>query len=194
MNKNYDIEKLKKSGIDNIEVFDVIGSTNTYASEQLLAEEPRQTPFAVIADMQSAGRGRYTKSFHSPSGSGIYMTYVYKHDYTEEELLRVTTEVAELILPVLQTHTEDELWIKPVNDIFKGHRKILGILVERVDNPRIRGDYSLVIGIGVNCFSAVFPEELRDIVGFLEPDCSREQLALELLEVLHEHFYKQFEQ
>lgn len=188
MNTIYDINELKKSGIADIEVFETIGSTNTYASEQLLAEEPRRTPFAVLADMQTAGRGRYSKSFHSPSGSGIYMTYVYKRDYSEEELLHVTTEVAELILPVLQSHTPDELWIKPINDIFKGSRKILGILVERVDNPRIRGDYSLVVGIGINCFAADFPDELKNIVGFLEPDCSRKQLALELLKVLNEHF------
>lgn len=190
MNNNYDIEQLKKSGIENIEVFSSIDSTNSYASRKLLSEDARPTPFAVIADTQSAGRGRYTKSFHSPQGSGIYMSYVYKRDYSEEELLHVTTEVAELILPVLQSHTRDELWIKPINDIYKGRRKILGILVERVDNPHVRGDYSLIVGIGINCFSTVFPEELREIVGFLEPDCSREQLALELLEVLHEHFNK----
>lgn len=185
---NYDIQTLYKSGIADIEIFETIDSTNNYSKELLLSDTPRRTPFAVLADHQSAGRGRYTKSFFSPAGSGIYMTYVYRHDYSEDELLGVTTRVAELILPVLERHCQSgRLWIKPINDIFRDSRKILGILVERVDNPRVRGDYALVVGIGINCFESDVPDELKDIVGFLEPDCSRDQLAAELLEVLNEH-------
>lgn len=184
----YNINKLKESGLSSIEVFESIDSTNTYARELLIADEPRMTPFGIIADHQTAGRGRYTKSFFSPAGTGIYMTYVYRHNYTEEELLGVTTRVAELILPVFEKHCQSgRLWIKPVNDIFRDSLKFTGILVERVDNPKVRGDYALVVGIGINCFRTEVPEELKSIIGFLEPDCSREQLATELFEVLHKH-------
>lgn len=116
------------------------------------------------------------------------MSYVFRHRYAEADLLALTSRVAEIITPVLQKHTEETLWIKPINDIFKGPRKIVGILVERVDNPKIRGDYALIIGIGVDCFETELPDKLSNIVGRLDPDCNLEQLACELFEVLHEHF------
>ena len=192
MNK-YDIELLNKSGLP-ITVLDTVDSTNNFVKSRLLedmADGLRKTPFAVLADTQSAGRGRYERSFFSPEGAGIYLSYAYRHEYSEPELLEVTTKVAEFILPVLQSHSSEELWIKPINDIYKGDRKILGILVERVDNPYSRGDYALVIGIGINCFSGLcsdIPDDISDKIGFLEPDCSRSELSLELLEVLHKHF------
>lgn len=187
----YNLSNLQKSGLSDIEIFETIESTNTYAKELLLADSPRPTPFGIIADHQSKGRGRYTKSFYSPAGTGIYMTYVYRKQYTEEELLGVTTEVANIISPVFEKHCPSgTLWIKPINDIFRDNKKFVGILVERVDNPKVRGDYALVVGIGINCYETEVPDELKSIVGFLEPDCTREELATELFDVLHEHLNK----
>lgn len=149
-------------------------------------------PLLVTADEQTAGRGRYGKSFLSPGGVGIYMSYAYEHSYSEEDLLKVTTQVADLMLPVLQAHTSDELYIKPINDIYCNGRKLAGILTERVDYPDNCGRYFLIIGIGINCEPfAIDPdltdEEgtiLSDKIGFLEPDCSHKQLISELHDAL----------
>ncbi len=149
-------------------------------------------PLLVTADEQTAGRGRYGKSFISPDGAGIYMSYAYERSYSEEDLLKVTTQVAELILPVLQAHTSRELYIKPVNDIYCDGRKLAGILTERVDYPDNCGRYFLIIGIGINCEPFAISldstdtdgNRLADIIGFLEPDCSHEQLTAELHEAL----------
>lgn len=182
--------------------YESIGSTSDKAKEIVLGSYTTACdgtvyygdvlPVLVTADEQTHGRGRYGKIFYSPGGSGIYMSYAYEHRYTEEELLGVTTRVAELILPVLQAHTEKELHIKPVNDILTGTRKIAGILTERVDYPDNSGRYFIIIGIGINCDKTDIPEylldtegnRLSDIIGFLEPDCDHKQLVEELLEAL----------
>lgn len=149
-------------------------------------------PLLVTADEQTAGRGRYGKSFISPGGVGIYMSYAYERSYSEQDLLMVTTQVAELILPVLQAHTNNKLYIKPINDIYCNGRKLAGILTERIDYPDNCGRYFLIIGIGVNCEPFVIAPDLTDEegtrlsdkIGFLEPDCGHEQLIAELQEAL----------
>lgn len=209
--------------------FESLGSTNDKAREIVLKSHTRALddslsygdvlPLLVTAAEQTAGRGRYGKSFYSPADTGIYMSYAYEHAYTEEELLGVTTRVAELILPVLQAHCSSELRIKPINDIYvlpadtdtentstdinsgnspagdialpPGSRKAVGILTERVDYPDKTG-YFIIVGIGINCEPYEVPEnlldtegnKLSDIIGFLEPDCSHEQLIEELLNAL----------
>ena len=170
--------------------FESLASTNDWAKWSILGGTTLQYPIVVSASEQTAGRGRHGHSFVSPAGTGVYMSYCYEKKYTEEDLLKITTRVADLILPVLQSHTDKYLHIKPVNDIYIGDpslpdsRKIAGILTERVDYPERPGDYFIVIGIGVNCTPFDVPSELRDIVGFLEPDCCIKKLTEEIANVL----------
>jgi len=181
-----------------------IDSTNNYARDFVLQQHrvnseskdtgttsPQLLPLLVSADQQTAGRGRYGHSFLSPSGAGIYMSYAYERAYTEEELLGVTTRVAELLLPVLQKHYSGKapLQIKPINDIYIGDpkspdsRKIAGILTERIDYPD-RSGYFIIVGIGINCTRFEVPDDLRQIIGFLEPDCSKDILIEEITKEL----------
>ena len=59
----------------NIIHFETLPSTNTYAKENA---EKLLLPALIIADGQTNGRGRRGKSFFSPSGTGLYMTLVFK--------------------------------------------------------------------------------------------------------------------
>ena len=138
--------------------FESISSTNDFAKESVLGGTWLNYPLLISADEQTAGRGRHGKSFFSPKNTGVYMSYAYEKKYTEEELLKVTTKVAQIILPILQAHSGKDLHIKPINDIYIGDpalpdsRKIAGILTERVDYPERPGDYFIIVGIGINCF------------------------------------------
>lgn len=156
---------------------DSVDSTNTYCKNLLtnpngLSENNRlggmhvDLPVAVIADEQYAGRGRYGKSFYSPAGSGIYLSYAIEGRYEQEDLLKITMVVAALVHRVLQQHCTDKLSIKWVNDIYRGTRKVSGILCERVDDPA-SGSYYVIVGVGVNIFPCELPEELAEIVGWL---------------------------
>ena len=194
--------------------FESISSTNDFAKESVLGGTWLNYPLLISADEQTAGRGRHGKSFFSPKNTGVYMSYAYEKKYTEEELLKVTTKVAQIILPILQAHSDKDLHIKPINDIYIGDpalpdsRKIAGILTERVDYPERPGDYFIIVGIGINCFefgsqsddqsdgqsensgdiqggiAIDVPSELENKIGWLEPDCTIRTLIDEIADAL----------
>lgn len=158
---------------------DSINSTNTYLNYLLtnpgglpehLRVENVDLPVAVSASEQYAGRGRYGKSFHSPAGTGVYMSYGFLGQYDEADLLQLTVVAASLVHHVLEQHSDAPLSIKWINDIYKGERKVAGILTERVDDPLCSGKYYMIIGVGINVFPCSIPSELEGIVGFLEDE------------------------
>ena len=145
--------------LSDVECFDCIPSTNLYARERLSKEELGISLF--LADAQSAGRGRLGRSFHSPSGAGVYMSLVLPLDQIRSpETLTVVAgvalcEVLEEMFPTLSPS------IKWVNDIYAADKKLAGILVEGVYSAS--GTPYAIIGIGINCQKSAFPEELADI-------------------------------
>ena len=143
---------------------DSINSTNTYANH-MLAKTP-QLPFVVTAREQYAGRGRYGRSFHSPAGSGVYLSYVFSADYDIDTLLKITVVAAAAVHSILRKFC-DGLSIKWINDIYKDDRKVAGILTERVDDPSCPGKYYIIIGVGINVIPCEVPSELSDIIGFV---------------------------
>lgn len=163
-----------------------VNSTNTYCNylltnpsglpENIRPVSPVELPVAVIADAQYAGRGRYGKSFYSPEHSGVYLSYAYEGNYSETDLLKLTVVAASIVHQTLQNYCEDALTIKWINDIYRGSRKVAGILCERVDDPASQR-YYIIIGVGINVFPAEIPEELSDIVGFLRDESSPELIA-----------------
>lgn len=157
----------------NIIKLDSINSTNTYCNYLLtnpsgLPESIRPAdtslPVAVIAKEQYAGRGRYGKDFYSPQG-GIYLSYAYEGKYAESDLLKLTVVAASIVHQVLSKYSDEALSIKWINDIYKGSKKIAGILTERVDDSS--GKYYIIIGVGVNVSPFEVPDELREVVGYL---------------------------
>ncbi len=127
-------------------------STNTIAKELIANGAAHGT--LVIADRQSAGRGRRGKSFFSPDG-GIYMSVIVH----EREGIPYTVCAASAVCNALRSFDVDAR-IKWVNDIFADGKKVCGILCEKV------GD-SVIIGIGINHSVKEFPEKLKDIAASL---------------------------
>lgn len=121
----------------------------------------------MIADEQTEGRGRYGKSFYSPGGKGVYLSYVFNCNYSLQELKQVTVVAAAIVHRVIQQHCGEALSIKWINDIYRGERKVAGILAERVDDPKCSGNYCVVVGVGVNVIPSEVPEELSQIVGWI---------------------------
>jgi len=150
--------------------FESLESTNTFAKEQKL---PGGT--VVVADMQTAGRGRMGHSFHSPEG-GIYFSYVME-GLTEEEGSKLTVKAAVCICKALEKRGFAPK-IKPVNDIFVGGLKVCGILCEYKE-----GRY--IVGIGINQSVEGFPKELEGIAGGLGK-LNGEELISDILDLLDE--------
>lgn len=161
-----------------LKVFDVTDSTNNVAKESHVGLKP----LMVVADRQTAGRGRLGRSFASPGGSGIYMTLALRPTFDLDKSLYVTMAVAVAVCRAIERVAGIKTRIKWVNDIFYQQKKVCGILTEAQTNFETGKIDTLIIGIGVNCFPGSLPEELKDIAGCLaDTDAfSRAELAAEI--------------
>ncbi len=178
-NKGYQLilenDIVSKEGIENyldnkeyfnVEVFDVIDSTNTlakkYASEGVLEGK------VIVAKSQTAGRGRFQRSFYSPSDTGIYFSFILKPKDVNKISL-ITSIAAISICRSIKNNTDKNPAIKWVNDIFIDNKKVSGILTEAtfsVENNEIE---SVIVGIGINIYSPInnFPSEIENTAGYI---------------------------
>ncbi len=164
-----------------IYIYDEIGSTNQRARELLQEGTPHGT--MVLAEKQTAGRGRHGHSFFSPQ-SGLYYTLIIHPKDENTALAKTTVAAAVSLREAVQQTAGIECGIKWVNDLYLDGKKIAGILCEapRDRDGRLLG---IVIGIGVNVSQEEFPEEIRDTAGSLQrPDLDRNVLAAVLSERL----------
>ena len=139
--------------------FEVIDSTNTYAKK--IAREGAPHGTAVLAASQTGGRGRLGRSFHSPAGTGIYLSVILRPCCNPDELMHLTCATATAICDAVEEVSGFRPHIKWTNDLVAGKEKLGGILTELgFDQGRI--DYA-VVGIGLNCTQKKedFPEEIR---------------------------------
>ena len=151
---------------DSLLWFDTIDSTNTRAKELAAAGAAHGT--VLIADSQTGGRGRRGRNFHSPAGSGIYMTVILRPECSPGDLMHLTCASAVAMCEAVEDSCGIRPGIKWTNDLVVGRRKIAGILTELGFGSRGGVDYA-IIGVGLNCCQAEsdFPEEIRDIAGSL---------------------------
>ena len=198
----------------HIECFKEIDSTNTYA-KRLLAEcgnlrdsSGQLTPAGknyhkavIVAEKQSAGRGRLGRTFVSPEKTGIYISVIYAPEGGIKNPARLTASAAVAICRAIKnvlgrfpTGITIEPQIKWINDIFVGGKKVCGVLAEGVANFESGMIEAAVVGMGINIKKnkSAFKGELADVVGTLEdalsqtsqdapsPSISRIQLAAEI--------------
>ena len=149
------------------EVKDEVTSTNALLKDMAAAgaDEGR----VLIAKKQTAGRGRLGRNFFSPK-NGIYLSMLLKPSIDFREAMLLTTIAAVAVVEAVREVTGKDTGIKWVNDVYLGGKKICGILTEAVtDVENGRLSYA-VVGIGLNITRPSeenFPEELRDIAGFI---------------------------
>lgn len=155
-----------------IRVYDIVTSTNEIAKSADLsavtdADSGKDIPLVIVADTQTAGRGRLGRKFESPPGTGTYMSIVYHPKFDISKTLYVTMAAAVGMCRAIEKVTGQYVQIKWVNDLFLNRKKVCGILTEaQVDCETGKID-RLIIGIGVNCFPGSFPPEVQAIAGSL---------------------------
>lgn len=151
---------------DSLLWFDSIDSTNTRARELARQGAPHGT--VLIADHQTGGRGRRGRSFHSPAGSGIYMSVILRPCCVPQQIMHLTCAAAVAMCDAVASAVGFRPGIKWTNDLVCGKRKIAGVLTELGFDNRGNVDFA-VIGIGINCCQqeADFPADIRSIAGSL---------------------------
>lgn len=143
--------------------FDTVDSTNTLAKTMAQQGAPHGT--VILAERQTAGRGRLGRSFHSPAGTGIYMSLILRPACAPTELMHLTCAVAVAVSDAVEQTLGFRPGIKWINDLVAYGKKLAGILTELSIDPKTGLVDFAIIGIGLNCNQQPedFPPELRTI-------------------------------
>lgn len=156
----------------SIHYFPTIGSTNDVALT--LAAQGDRDLAVVIADEQTAGRGRRGRAWFSPPGSGLYVSIVLTPGHARVDPDRATTlltlAVGVALAEAIEASTALRVDIKWPNDLIVSRRKLAGILAEGLPARRVT---HVVLGYGINVNPMAYPAELRDRATSLETELGR---------------------
>ena len=160
---------LSKQGIayyltEEIDIFSykTIDSTNTQMKK--LAINGGKNHSVIVSEEQSAGRGRFGRSFYSPAQKGVYMSVLLKTGDSLQDI---------------------EVAIKWVNDLYYRGKKVCGILSEAISDFESGMIEAIIIGIGINVSTDNFPLEIASIATSLGlQEANRNQFIAEILNQL----------
>jgi BirA family biotin operon repressor/biotin-[acetyl-CoA-carboxylase] ligase len=143
----------------------------------------------VVADQQTAGRGRQGHSFWSPKSLGLYFSLLIRPKSTEL-ISRMTPAAAVAAVQAIEETAHITPGIKWVNDLFLGGKKVCGILTEASINFETGVPDWVILGIGFNVYlpEGGFPPELKDIAGAITETRSqnlRSRITAEFLKSFH---------
>ncbi|MFD2612052.1 biotin--[acetyl-CoA-carboxylase] ligase [Paenibacillus gansuensis] len=170
-----------------IRMLDTVDSTQRVAREWVAAGAEEGS--VVLAEGQTAGRGRMERKWHSPQGKGIWMSLILKPTVPIHFLPQLTLLTAVALCRAVKQTIPVECGIKWPNDLLIGGRKTAGILLESsAEDERLR--YVIAgIGVSVNLTEEDYPPELREIATSLRIAAGHAVDRTELLQT----FFKQFE-
>jgi BirA family biotin operon repressor/biotin-[acetyl-CoA-carboxylase] ligase len=145
-----------------------VASTNDVAAQ--LAERGADEGCIVVAEGQSAGRGRHGRAWSSPPGAGLYVSAVLRPRPAAASLLTIAAGVS--IAEGIQVATGLQVHVKWPNDVLSGGRKLAGILAEAGTSPD--GQPHVVLGFGINVLPASFPPDIAPRATSLEGELGRQ--------------------
>ena len=179
--------KTKTMG-QTIYFYEETDTTNNRARE--LALEGASEGTLVVAEKQTAGRGRRGKVWESPLGTGIWMSLVLRPQIAPAEASVLTLLCGLATAEAIEAETGLSAGIKWPNDILINGKKAVGILTEM--DCEMSEVHVVIPGIGINVNTASFPPEIADIATSLYLECgktvSRRRLVHKVLERLEEHY------
>jgi len=163
-----------------IEYFDEIDSTNSY----LLHRKDFLDRILVIADFQTAGRGRFNRKWYSNPGENLMFSIGLKNvDLADLPKLSFITSLS--VQEAIEETLNLQLKIKWPNDLISDNKKVCGILIEtQIQNIE---KAKVVIGIGINVNQTNFPDEIKDkstsLKLLLKIEINREILLSKILDL-----------
>lgn len=172
-----------------VSVLPLVDSTNRV----LMDSDPARDPQALLAEYQSAGRGRRGREWRSPFGANLYLSIAWTYPMWPPQLPALSLAVGVVCARALHAAGVDGLRLKWPNDLWVDERKLGGILIEQRGES---GDLCrVVVGVGINV--AMQKTQGADIdQPWITVDealasagrgpASRNQLAGDLLNGLHE--------
>jgi BirA family biotin operon repressor/biotin-[acetyl-CoA-carboxylase] ligase len=159
-------------------------STNRAAMELGYTDEPEGA--VVIAEEQTAGRGRAGRNWHSERATGIYATLLLRPKISPVQAPLLTMMAGLSAHAAIQAQTGLRPDVKWPNDLVLNGKKLGGILTEMYAEPTLVR--FVIVGIGINVNQERFPAELSAIATSLRAETGRSQSRLELLARLLREF------
>ncbi|HET7440494.1 MAG TPA: biotin--[acetyl-CoA-carboxylase] ligase [Terriglobales bacterium] len=166
-----------------------IASTNSAAMQAAAAGAPEGSVF--VAEEQTAGRGRGSRSWHSARSTGIYCSLILRPALPPAEALVLSLAAGLAVRDaILAINPELDPDLKWPNDLLLQGKKFCGILTEmNAEATRVR---YIVIGVGINVNQGGFPSELREEATSLRlisgTEWSRVELTAALLKSVDREF------
>ncbi|NLG52994.1 MAG: biotin--[acetyl-CoA-carboxylase] ligase [Clostridiales bacterium] len=159
-------------------------STNEFAKDTA-RKYPGQKA-VIIAEKQTAGKGRRGRSFYSPAGKGLYISFLLWPALSADKSLIITSAAAVAAARAIDSFVDagEKVLIKWVNDLYLNSRKIGGILTEASVNCEDGQTEYIVIGIGINVYKDIPPREISEVYGAVFGETAgglRNRLACKLI-------------
>lgn len=169
----------------HIYCFKKVDSTNRVA--KILAEQGIPDGTLIVADYQTAGRGRISRSWIAPPGSSILCSFILYPPIPVEKIIHITMISSLAALYAIADTTGIVAGIKWPNDLYIDQKKVSGILLEC--DTRENQIKWVVIGIGINVnFDPSIYRDICDIATSLSNECGTAVSRIELLRHLIFHF------
>ena len=161
------------AGRFDIEVVPQAASSNTLLLQRAALGAPGGSVVAV--ELQSAGRGRLGRAWHSGLGNALTFSLLWRFDCGLNALSGLSLTVGVAILRALDKAGALGVALKWPNDVVCAQGKLGGVLIEAQGD--MLGPSAVVIGIGLNC---LLPEPLAQRID--QPACALDELCAELPE------------
>ena len=168
--------------------YETLGSTNLQA--KLDAENGAENGALIVADMQTAGRGRRGRTWNSPPGTNLYFTLILKPQIAPDQASMLTPLMGLAVAEGIRETCGLQTGIKWPNDVVIDGRKVCGILAEMsVEREFI---HYVVVGVGINVGLQSFPKQVADTAVCLQEKCggkvSRAELLVNVLKAFERYY------
>jgi BirA family biotin operon repressor/biotin-[acetyl-CoA-carboxylase] ligase len=144
--------------------------TSTSDEAARLAEGGAAHGTVVVADEQTAGRGRQGRRWHSPAGANLYLSMVLRPSLSPGEVAPITLAAGIGVCDAVNS-AGVAASLKWPNDLLVRGRKLAGILSEM--NTRNRTVDHVIVGIGIDVNQTAFPPELAAIATSMAAELGR---------------------
>ncbi len=194
MSERVSPEQLMRGLVSNLHIgkqvfcYDSVSSTNDIAHH--LAKSGAQSGTIIVAEFQTAGRGRGAKKWIAQKGENLTTSVILRPTMPLENLAALPLLVALAIAQAIEEIARRQVEIKWPNDVLMQRKKVAGVLVETSAQAGAV-DY-IVVGIGLNVNQAQFPDDLADRATslFLETGIryDKSTLLVSLMRFLDAHY------
>jgi len=132
--------------LPDIDLFMTLDSTNSQVMRMF--QQGSAPSLVVLAEKQTAGRGRRGRVWHSPFAGSIYLTLGWTFTEGIAAIEGLSLVVGLKVVEVLRGFGAEDLQLKWPNDVYWHQRKLAGILIDVQGDPA--GLCQVAIGIGIN--------------------------------------------